>query len=101
MKYKVLVIGSGLSAATITNKFAIKQKKRVLVIDRRNHNAGKFFDDIDSYFGYNYEPLKHRSLKLEEIELNTNEFQPASVLNYPSLDRPLYKDRRIQAFLQN
>lgn len=47
MKYDVLVIGAGISGATIAHLYATKKHARVLVIDKRDHIGGNCFDYID------------------------------------------------------
>jgi UDP-galactopyranose mutase len=47
----VLIIGAGLSGATIANLFATKLNKKVLVLEKRNHIAGNCYDFIDNETG--------------------------------------------------
>ena len=42
-----LIVGAGISGATIANLIATKLGERVLVIDRRNHIAGNCYDYRD------------------------------------------------------
>lgn len=46
-KIKNLVVGCGLSGATIANKIATELEEEVLIIDTKNHIAGNCYDYID------------------------------------------------------
>jgi UDP-galactopyranose mutase len=48
--YPVIVVGAGLSGATIAERYASDGKK-VLVIDKRDHIAGNVYDEIDKLTG--------------------------------------------------
>jgi len=48
--YDFLVVGAGLSGATLANKLAAKGHK-ILIIDKRNHIGGNCYDYIDSETG--------------------------------------------------
>ena len=50
-KVKNLVVGAGLSGATIARRIAELKHESVLVIDRRNHIAGNAFDYVDDETG--------------------------------------------------
>jgi UDP-galactopyranose mutase len=50
-EYDVLVVGAGLSGATIAEHLAREQGKRVLIIDKRPHLAGNVYDEIDPTSG--------------------------------------------------
>jgi len=45
--YDVIVVGCGLSGAVIARRFAEEQKKKCLIIERRNHIGGNCYDYID------------------------------------------------------
>ena len=47
----ILIIGAGLSAATIAERYATQLNKKVLVIDKRDHIAGNCYDYIDEDTG--------------------------------------------------
>lgn len=51
MSYDVLVVGAGISGATIAQQLASKYNKKVLVIDKRNHIGGNCYDFIDTKTG--------------------------------------------------
>ena len=44
MKTDYLIIGAGLSGATLAERFASKLDKKVIIVDSRNHIAGNCFD---------------------------------------------------------
>ena len=48
--YPIVVVGAGLSGATIAERYA-SDGKRVLVIDKRDHIAGNVYDEIDKITG--------------------------------------------------
>ena len=48
--YDVLIVGAGLSGATIA-EHCIRAGRKVLVIDKRNHIAGNIYDEIDATTG--------------------------------------------------
>src|SRR5690606_6368839 len=43
---------------------------------------------IDEYFDYRYGHLPYRSLRFSHVTVDTEQFQPVAVVNYPSLDVP-------------
>lgn len=47
MNYDVVVIGSGFAGAVIAERFANISKKKVLVIEKRNHIGGICYDSYD------------------------------------------------------
>jgi UDP-galactopyranose mutase len=47
MDYKFLIVGCGLSGAVIAEKIASVLKKKVLIIDKRNHIGGNCYDFVD------------------------------------------------------
>lgn len=51
MNVDVLVVGAGLSGATIAEHFARRLNQTVLVIDKRSHIAGNVYDYIDDTTG--------------------------------------------------
>ena len=48
--YDVLIVGAGLSGATIAEHY-IRAGRKVLVIDKREHIAGNIYDEIDATTG--------------------------------------------------
>lgn len=48
-KYDVLVVGCGLSGATIAERFASVWKKKVLIVDKRDHIGGNCYDFVDEH----------------------------------------------------
>lgn len=49
MKFDYLIVGCGLSGATIAERIASRLGKKVLVVDKRNHIAGNCYDYYDEY----------------------------------------------------
>lgn len=47
----VIVVGAGLSGIVIAEQFASRMKKRVVIIDKRNHLGGNCYDYIDKDTG--------------------------------------------------
>lgn len=43
----ILIVGAGLSAATIAERYASQMNKKVLIIEKRDHIAGNCYDYID------------------------------------------------------
>lgn len=48
--YDALIVGAGLSGATIAEHY-VQAGKKVLVIDKRDHIAGNIYDEVDSETG--------------------------------------------------
>ncbi|AFV76574.1 UDP-galactopyranose mutase [Thermus oshimai JL-2] len=48
MKTQILIVGAGLTGATLAERFA-SVGKRVLVVDRRDHIAGNAYDEHDAH----------------------------------------------------
>jgi UDP-galactopyranose mutase len=48
--YDLVIVGAGLSGATIA-QMAAKDNKKILVLEKRNHVAGNCYDEIDSQTG--------------------------------------------------
>lgn len=48
---EIVVVGAGISGATIAERFATQKNKRVLVIEKRDHIGGNCFDFIDQKTG--------------------------------------------------
>lgn len=46
-QYDVLIVGAGISGATLAERFANEGKKRVLIIDKRDHIGGNCYDYFD------------------------------------------------------
>ena len=49
--YEVIVVGAGLSGIVMAERFSSILKKKVLVIDKRNHIGGNCHDYIDKDTG--------------------------------------------------
>ena len=49
MQYDILVIGAGISGATLAHLYATKQQKKVLVIEKRDHIGGNCYDYENEY----------------------------------------------------
>ncbi len=47
MKYDVVVVGAGISGATLAERFASQLNKKVLVIEQRDHIGGNCYDFLD------------------------------------------------------
>lgn len=47
MRYDWLIVGAGLSGATLAERIASQLDQRVLVIDKRDHIGGNTFDEYD------------------------------------------------------
>ena len=47
MSYDFIIVGCGLSGAVLAERIANKFKKKVLIIDKRNHIGGNCYDYID------------------------------------------------------
>jgi UDP-galactopyranose mutase len=45
-QYFAVIVGAGLSGATLAERIATRLGKRVLVVDRRDHVAGNVFDEV-------------------------------------------------------
>uniref|UniRef100_A0A7S2TQE0 UDP-galactopyranose mutase C-terminal domain-containing protein n=1 Tax=Lotharella oceanica TaxID=641309 RepID=A0A7S2TQE0_9EUKA len=50
-EYDVVVVGCGLSGAIIARRLAEEMKKKVLIIEKRNHIGGNCYDYIDDETG--------------------------------------------------
>ena len=51
LKYDVIVVGAGLSGIVMAERFASVLKKRVLVVEKRNHIGGNCYDFVDKETG--------------------------------------------------
>ena len=49
--YDIIIVGAGLSGIVMAERFASVLKKRVLVIDKRNHIGGNCYDYVDEETG--------------------------------------------------
>ncbi len=45
--FDVVIIGAGFAGAVLAERFASKENKKVLVVERRNHIAGNCYDEVD------------------------------------------------------
>ncbi len=50
-EYEVIIVGAGLSGLVIAERFSSVLKKRVLVIEKRNHIGGNCYDYVDKETG--------------------------------------------------
>eukprot|EP00954_Amorphochlora_amoebiformis_P027191 1383928-Amorphochlora_amoeboformis.AAC.1 len=50
-EYDVVLVGCGLSGAVIARRFADEQKKKCLIVEKRNHIGGNCYDYIDDDTG--------------------------------------------------
>jgi len=46
-EFDILIVGAGLSGAVLAERFATQDKKKILVIDKREHVGGNCYDYID------------------------------------------------------
>src|SRR5437667_11170295 len=44
MKYDIVIVGAGISGATLAERYATQLKKKVLVVEKRNHIGGNCYD---------------------------------------------------------
>lgn len=44
MIYDIIIVGAGISGATLAERYATQQNKKVLIIEKRNHIGGNCFD---------------------------------------------------------
>lgn len=47
MTYDIIIIGAGISGATLAERFASQKNKKVLIIDKRGHIGGNCYDFYD------------------------------------------------------
>jgi len=47
MQYDIIVVGAGISGATMAERFASQENKKVLVVEKRDHIGGNCFDYLD------------------------------------------------------
>lgn len=47
MKYDIIIVGAGISGATIAERYANKLNKKVLIIEKRDHIGGNCYDYYD------------------------------------------------------
>ena len=47
MSYDIVIVGAGISGATLAERYASQQNKKVLVIEKRDHIGGNCFDYYD------------------------------------------------------
>lgn len=50
-QYDVVIVGCGLSGAVLARKFSEQLKRRVLIVEKRNHIGGNCYDYIDKPTG--------------------------------------------------
>ena len=76
MKYDYIIVGAGFFGSVIAEQIARIMKKKVLVIDKRNHVGGNCFTELDKKTG---------EIKWQKI-INSNdieEFQLKYTARYP------------------
>lgn len=44
---EIIIVGAGISGATLAHQYATQQGKRVLIIEKRNHIGGNCYDRLD------------------------------------------------------
>jgi UDP-galactopyranose mutase len=44
MSYDIIIVGAGISGATLAERYATQQNKKVLVLEKRDHIAGNCYD---------------------------------------------------------
>lgn len=49
MNYDILIVGAGFSGATLARLYAENTRKRILVIEKRNHIAGNCYDEVNKW----------------------------------------------------
>jgi UDP-galactopyranose mutase len=47
-KYDIIIVGAGISGATLAERYAREEKKKVLVLEKRDHIGGNCYDFIDN-----------------------------------------------------
>lgn len=47
MSYDIIIVGAGISGATLAERYATQQNKKVLVLEKRNHIGGNCYDYYD------------------------------------------------------
>lgn len=47
MKYDIIIVGAGISGATLAERYATQQNKKVLVLEKRDHIGGNCYDYTD------------------------------------------------------
>ena len=47
MTYDIIIVGAGISGATLAERYATQKNKKVLVIEKRNHIGGNCYDYYD------------------------------------------------------
>ena len=48
-KYDYIIVGAGLAGGILARKLAQNDKKKILIVERRNHIAGNIFDFVDEH----------------------------------------------------
>lgn len=47
MKYDIVIVGAGISGATLAERFATKLNKKILLLEKREHIGGNCYDHYD------------------------------------------------------
>lgn len=73
-KYDILIVGAGLSGCVIAERIANNLRKKVLLIDQRNHIAGNCYDSYmdNGVLVHRYGPHYFRTNKQELIDYLSN-----------------------------
>ncbi len=67
-KYDIIVVGCGFAGSVVAH-LAAKDKKRVLMLERRNHIAGNMYDEIDKLTGILVQKYGPHSFHTESEEV--------------------------------
>jgi UDP-galactopyranose mutase len=49
MTYDIVIVGAGISGATVAERYATQKDKRVLILEKRNHIAGNCYDYFNEH----------------------------------------------------
>jgi len=49
MKYDFLIVGAGFAGSVIAERIASQLKKKVLLVEKRNHIGGNAYDEYDKH----------------------------------------------------
>lgn len=47
--HDIIIVGTGFSGSILARKLAEEKKKKVLLVEQRNHIAGNMYDELDGY----------------------------------------------------
>lgn len=49
MKYDYLIVGAGFAGTVMAERMATQLDKKVLIVEKRQHNGGKAYDEYDEH----------------------------------------------------